>query len=225
MSALLAPPQKLKLKDCPPLESGDHLDAAEFMRRYEAMESRGDERRAELINGVVYLMFPAHLESHGRSDSVIQQWLAHYSTFATDVCHAINTTVLLGRKNVPQPDGLLWHTKGGNAVRTDDDYLKGAPELVAETSASTASFDSHEKLKAYLKGGVKEYIIWRTLDGELDWFVAENGKYIHLVPDKTGVIRSRYFKGLWLNVPALLAHDRRAVLRTLEDGLRSSGKL
>lgn len=224
MSGLLAPPIRPSLRECPSLQNGDHLDAAEFMRRYEAMGARGDHRQAELINGIVYLVFPAHFESRGESDSVIQQWLAHYSTFVSDVRHATNATVMLGQKSVPQPDGLLWHTTGGSARRNNDDYLVGAPELVAETSASSASYDSHEKLDSYLHAGVKEYLVWRTLDGALDWHVREDGKYLRLSPDAQGVIRSRYFEGLWLNLPALLALDRRGVLRTLEDGLRAAGK-
>jgi Uma2 family endonuclease len=208
---------------CPPLQNGDHLDASEFMRRYEAMEARGEHIRAELINGIVYFMYPAHIESHGKADSILQMWLANYAAYAPHVDHATNGTVRLNEESMPMPDGFLWDTEAKNAWLTDDDYLEGAPDLVAETAATSAAYDCHEKLEAYRLAGVREYLISRTLDNELDWFVLEKGSYERLSPDEKGVIRSKYFPGLWLNVPALLAKNRREVLRTLDEGLTSQG--
>ena len=46
----------------PPLESGDRLTRAEFERRYEAMP---EVKRAELINGVVYMGSPVRFRAHG----------------------------------------------------------------------------------------------------------------------------------------------------------------
>jgi Uma2 family endonuclease len=211
------------LRACPPLQSGDHLDAAEFLRRYEGHEARGEHIKAELISGIVYIVLPAHYEAHGKSDSILQYWLAHYATFAQGTDHAINATVMLNIEDVPQPDGFLWDTTASNARVTPDDYLEGAPELIVETSATSVSYDSRQKLEAYLRAGVREYIIWRTLDGELDWFVLEQGKYVRQQPDAGGILRSRHFQGLWLNVTALFARDRRGVLRTLEEGLAAAG--
>src|SRR6058998_3113934 len=47
---------------CPPLENGDRLTRAEFERRYDAMP---ELRKAELIEGVVYLTSPVHVDQHG----------------------------------------------------------------------------------------------------------------------------------------------------------------
>jgi Uma2 family endonuclease len=221
MATLLEAPAAAQHPIIPWLNNGDHMGAAEFMRRYEAMEEAGDHTRAELINGVVYFMMPVHFSAHGKSDSILQQWLAHYSTFVPNVEHASNATVKLGRKDVSQPDGFLWDRSADNARLSNDDYLEGAPELVAETSASSASYDCREKLESYLRAGVREYIIWRTLDAELDWFTLEDDEYIPITADAQGIVRSRYFNGLWLNKPALLAHDRRAVLATLEEGIKA----
>ena len=44
----------------PPLENGDHLTAVEFLRRYEAMPQL---KRAELIEGVVYMGSPVRYAS------------------------------------------------------------------------------------------------------------------------------------------------------------------
>ena len=48
---------------CIPLESGDRLTRAEFERRYSA---RPDIKKAELIEGVVYVATPVRIEEHAR---------------------------------------------------------------------------------------------------------------------------------------------------------------
>jgi len=57
-------------KPIPP-HAGDHLSASEFLRRYEAAD---EQVKAELINGVVCLMFSAPLEAYGKPDSLISMW-------------------------------------------------------------------------------------------------------------------------------------------------------
>jgi hypothetical protein len=52
MTMLLEGSARAKL---PPLENGEHLDAEEFLRRYEAMP---EVRKAELIQGRVYMAIP-----------------------------------------------------------------------------------------------------------------------------------------------------------------------
>ena len=203
-----------------PLQAGDHLGASEFIRRYEAA---GDGVRAELINGIVYLMSPSHLEAHGKPDSLISMWLSHYAAFTPSVEHAVGPTVKLSRGDVPEPDGLLFvrPEAGGDCRITADDYLSGAPEFVVEVSASSASYDSREKRDMYLRAGVREYVVWRTYDEAVDWFVLQDDEYACLEPDPEGVLRSPTLPGLWLNTQALLAHDRRGVLDTLEAGLQA----
>ena len=46
----------------PPLQNGDRLTRAEFERRYEAMPH---VKKAELIEGVVYMPSPVSFENHG----------------------------------------------------------------------------------------------------------------------------------------------------------------
>jgi len=37
----------------------------------------------------------------------------------------------------------------------------------------SASFALHTKLHVYRRNGVREYVVWRVLDQQLDWFVLE----------------------------------------------------
>jgi len=220
-----APLRRAKLPPArvPPLANGDRLTAAEFMRRYESTQ---EDFKAELINGITYVMMPAHFEGHGVADSITNLWLGHYAWKTTGVQHAQNVTTKLSRFDIPQPDGvLLWKAeKGGQTRRTPDDYLEGAPELVVEVAASSSNYDMHDKRDAYLRAGVKEYIVVRTWDKAVSWFILEDDQYIELQPDKKGVCRSQVFPGLWLNVPALIALDRAGVLNTLEAGLADRKK-
>ena len=83
-----------------------------------------------------------------------------------------------------------------------DDYVEGAPELLAEIAASSASYDMHDKMDAYRRNGVQEYLVWRVYDEQLDWFALRDGEYIRLTPDESGVTSSRVFPGLRLAVAA-----------------------
>jgi hypothetical protein len=68
---------------------------------------------------------------------------------------------------------------------------------------------------------VREYLVWRTFDGELDWFRLRGKKYVRVQPDDKGVIASSVFPGLRLNVKALLTGNMKKVLAELQKGLKS----
>jgi Uma2 family endonuclease len=193
------------------LENGDRLNRFEFERRYTA----SNIKKAELIEGLVYaaspLRFTPHAEPHGR----IIGWLIAYQAMASGLKVGIEPTVRLDADNEPQPDAVLFRL-GGNAQVDEDGYITGSPELIVEIAASTVSYDLHAKKRAYERNGVKEYIVWRTLDQQIDWFVLENGQYVELAPDAAGIIHSREFEGLRLNVSAILNGDISTVLKTLQ---------
>ncbi len=103
-----------------------------------------------------------------------------------------------------------------------DDYLEGAPELIVEVASSSVARDLHEKRRAYLRNGVREYVVWRVHDGALDWFGLEDGDYVPLAPDAAGtIVESRVFPGLRLAVDALLAGHMAEVLAELQAGIRT----
>ncbi len=204
----------------PPLENGDRLTRDEFERRYLAMP---EKVKAELIEGVVYMASPVRITHHAKPHSRIMGWLFNYVVSTKSVDFADNATVRLDFDNEPQPDAVLYIKEefGGNSYISEDDYLEGSPELVVEIASSTVSYDTSEKKKIYRRNGVKEYIIWRVDNGEIDWFVWENGEYVRLEADQNGVIESRLFGGLRLNAKAILNDDLAQVLTDLQEGLAS----
>ncbi|QLE57091.1 Uma2 family endonuclease [Nostoc sp. TCL26-01] len=200
----------------PPLENGDKLTRAEFERRYHAMPNL---KKAELIEGVVYVASPLRIKSHGEPHAYVMGWLATYKAATPGVGLADNTTVIIDADNEPQPDALLRIENGGQSSITDDDYLAGAPELIVEIAASSASYDLHEKLKVYRRNQVQEYLVWRVYDHQFDWFKLQAGAYIPIEPNPDNIICSQVFPGLWLAKSALLAGDLAQVLAVLQQGL------
>ncbi len=209
------------LAEPPPLQNGDRLRTQEFLRRYEAMP---ELKKAELIEGVVYMGSQVSAEEHSEPDGLIHGWLWSYATRTPGVRFFPNATVILDTDNALQPDACLCLNtgQGGRTRITPKKYLAGSPELVTEIAASSASIDLHDKMEAYARNGVAEYLVWRTLERRCDWFILENEKYHRLIPNVRGLLRSRAFPGLVLDVRALLAMDAPKVLTALQRGLVSA---
>ena len=205
----------------PPLENGDRLTRAEFERRYEAMP---DVKKAELIEGEVYLPSPVRYRRHSHPHTRLVNWLSNYETDTPGVGAGDNGTIRLDVDNEPQPDAFLiiQPEHGGQARISEDDYIEGAPELVAEVASSSASYDLGKKLNAYRRNGVREYVVWRVLDCQVDWFVNREGRFERMLPSADGILRSTVFPGLWLDPAALVRGDKAAVQGILQQGLDSA---
>jgi Uma2 family endonuclease len=196
-----------------PLESGDRLTRAEFHRRY---CQHPEIKKAELIEGVVYVASPVRFDLHAEPHATVIWWLKSYALQAPGDRVGDNPTVFLDADNEDQPDPILWRERGGTARLTDKHYIQGAPDLVVEIAASSASYDLHDKLRVYRRAGVPEYVVWRIMDGAIDWFDLQEGVYVRREPGAGGIIESRIFPGLRLAVTALLAGDHAAVLAALD---------
>jgi Uma2 family endonuclease len=191
------------------LEAGDHMSREEFERRY-AM--RPDIHKAELVQGVVHVPSPVKIPEHGTPAGTMAVWIGLYALTHADTQFATDGTVRLSPVDVVQPDVMLWRTEGGSARLDADHYIEGAPELVVEVAASSATYDLHTKKESYRLAGVKEYIVWRTLDAAIDWFRLTDSEYELVAADDEGAIESAHFPGLRLNVPLMLSGDAAAIL-------------
>ncbi|MDY6782930.1 MAG: Uma2 family endonuclease [Cyanobacteriota bacterium] len=205
-------------KSIPPLENGDRLTRLEFEIRYEKMPRL---KKAELIEGVVYMGSPLRIDRHGNPHIHVATWLGIYEAATPGVQTGDNCTVRLDADNEPQPDVLLRKKEGGQSTISEDGYVEGAPELIVEIAASTVSIDLHDKQRVYRRNQVQEYLVWRVDDRELDWFRLKEGKYIKSKPDEKGIIRSEVYPGLWLDTNALLAGNLAKVLEGLQQGIAS----
>ena len=202
------------------LESGDRLSRAEFERRYRSMPQL---KKAELIEGVVYVASPVRIKQHGEPHGDIITWLGLYKVATPSLMLGDNPTVRLDLDNEPQPDALLRidEAKGGQSRISEDDYIEGAPELIVEIAASSVSYDLHDKLQAYRRNGVREYLVWLTQEHAFRWYALQKGEYVQQQPDKSGILHSQIFPGLQLAVDALLAGEMNRVLAMLQQGIDS----
>jgi Putative restriction endonuclease len=202
------------------LEPGDKLTRDEFERRYEAMPQL---KKAELLEGVVHMPSPVRWNRHSYPHADLICWLGRYRAFTPGVQVGDNCTVRLDLDNEPQPDAALIvePSRGGQVRLSPDDYIVGAPELVAEVAASSVNIDLTTKLHVYRRNQVREYLVWRVLERAIDWFVLRQSQYDRLTPGPDGVYRSEVFPGLWLDAAALTRFDLAAVLRCAQQGLAS----
>jgi Uma2 family endonuclease len=201
----------------PRLESGDELSRDEFERRYQAMP---DVKKAELIEGIVYMPSPVRYDQHGLPHAQLMGLLTAYYFETPGVLCCDNSTVRLDLINEPQPDAVLFiEPSRGGTVRLVDGYIEGGPDLVAEVSATTVSIDLKAKLRAYHRNQVREYLVWRVKELAIDWFVLRGSEYVRLEADAAGVLKSTVFPGLWLDAPALLSGDLPKFVACLRAGL------
>ncbi len=146
----------------PPLQNGDHLSRAEFERRYDAMPG---VKKAELIEGVVHMPSPVIHQQHGKQHFDLIGCLAQYVANTPGTEGGDNSTLKLDLNNEPQPDAfVIIPPQFGGQVQFEKGYIVGAPEWIGEVSASSVTYDLHEKLEAYRRNRVKEYVVWRVLD-------------------------------------------------------------
>jgi Uma2 family endonuclease len=204
----------------PELQNGDRLTRAEFERRYAAMEH---VKKAELIEGEVFMGSRVSFLSHAQPHANVMAWLGLYMMNTTAALCGDNGSVVLDLDNEIQPDAILLieSAAGGQAHIGEDGYIHGAPELVVEIAASSVSIDLNRKLNAYRRNGVHEYVVWRMLDREIDWFVLRDGMFEKQNPDSAGLLRSQVFPGLVLDPAAMIAGNLKAVAASQTSALNS----
>ena len=204
----------------PLLEAGDYLTRPEFERRYHA---HPELKKAELIEGIVYMPSSVRADKHGDPHFDIIGWLAFYRMTTPGVRGSDNATVRFDFINEPQPDVLLRldPAVGGNSWIDGDGYLQGAPELVVEVAASSTSYDLHQKKATYARHGVQEYLVLQANEQQVSWFSLRNGVYELIPIDPDGVLRSRVFPGLWFHPAAFWADHMPNLLAVLQQGLAS----
>lgn len=204
----------------PRLQPGDRLTRAEFEKRFDATPGL---KKAELIEGTVYMPPPVSHSDHGSPHADLMAFVGLYRIHTPGVIGGDNSSLRLDLDNMPQPDAYLMIPSmcGGQATVDEDGYVSGAPELIAEIAASSVSYDLHQKLNVYRRSGVREYVVWRTQDRAIDYFILRAGEYQRLSPGDDGICRSEVFPGLWLSTEAMLAGDLAAVAKVVQQGAAS----
>jgi Uma2 family endonuclease len=176
--------------------------------------------RFELIGGVVHIPSPQR-RRHSRYQSKLDFVLGLYEVATPGLELLINPTTILSESSEPEPDLQLrvLSAFGGQSRETEDDYVEGPPELMAEISYATRRIDLGQKRIDYQEAGVIEYLVLDVERQELHWFHFPSGRPI--TPNRQGIWKSRVFPGLWLDGRALLARDSARLVEVVQKGLAS----
>lgn len=209
-STILSPP-------LPRLRHGERLSRDEFQRRYEAMS----DVKAELLDGVVYIVSSPVSEYHGNPHADLVTWMGFYRAYTPGIVNGDNTTLRLPVDADAQPDGYLRiaESHGGRTCLDESGYVIGAPDLIGEVAYSSLAYDKSVKRPIYQREKVREFILWRVEERIIDWYALHGESYDELSVDPSGIIRSEIFPGLWLDVTAMVRGDLAKVLEVLQQGI------
>lgn len=200
-----------------PFASGDRLSQRAF---HDLFLKTPDGVRAELIEGTVFVASPVsslHAKYHRR----LVGWIDRYVEATPGVEGYDNATQILGPDTEVMPDvSLLVEPECGGQVRYDGKYLSGSPELVIEVALSSVAIDLRMKKSDYERAGVKEYLVVILSSKAIQWFIRKGKRFVESQP-VGGVIRSREFPGLWLDLAGLFSNSTKAMSTTLGRGLAS----
>lgn len=204
----------------PWLENGERMDREMFLERY---QNTPEHFRAELIEGIVYVMTSPLKNRHARSDNHLGGCIFVYTAATPGTMGQDNATTVMGKKTVPQPDSalLILEEYGGQSRDGEDDFTYGAPELLVEVAHSSRSIDLYAKFRDYEQAGVREYLIFDLRQRILQWFELRDGRFTPLAADPDGLFHSRVFPGFWIDPSALVARNLAALLAALQRGLAS----
>jgi hypothetical protein len=184
---------------------------------HEVYETTPENFKAELIGGIVYVASPLRVR-HATNYSPLASVFFAYESRTKGVESGDNATVLLGDESEPQPDLYLRILPdcGGQSNTTSDNYIDGAPELLAEIAHSSQAIDLHAKREDYRRYGVLEYLVLSLREGALRWFDLRADQELAL---DGGICRVNSFPGLWIDSAALMARDYAGLMRALDQGL------
>lgn len=201
----------------PLLENGDRMSQAEFHRRY---QDYPEGVKFELVGGIVYMASPLR-HRHSSYHQKLNWVLLLYEEGTPGVESCDNATVILGEESEPQPDAALRILAecGGQSRVDEDEYIAGAPELLAEVAYSSRAIDMNQKREDYERAGLLEYLVLCIEEQELRWFHFPSGGEI--TPNRQGISRSLVFPGLWIDVQALMEQKKTRLREVVEQGMTS----
>ena len=215
---------KISKPKTPPLEAGDRLSGSKFRQRYAQMsENQRSGQTAELIESKVHFSSNLRFESYSDCRSNIFNWLGIYAAATQGTSLHSEVLLCLDADNLLMPDAILRldESAGGRSRLVPSNEIEGTPELIVEIAASRATICLREKLQAYRRNGVSEYIVWQVFDERIDWFNLQLDSYVNAVPDQEGILQSQLFSGLWLDSKALIDGNVTRTAEVRQAGLES----
>lgn len=184
------------------------VEVAERMTSREFFRYAPEDQKAELIDGVMIVHSPPLL-THERLFGFLLRLLAGYVE-EHDLGEVLGsrTPVELEVEQAYEPDILFVTRDRADIVESKGVF--GAPDLVIEIlSAGTIQYDRGPKFRAYEQAGVRE--LW-LIDPHgpvgTEFFQLQGMRFVPVMPDDDGILRSVAVPGFWINVDWLWPGER-----------------
>ena len=174
------------------VEVAERMTAAEFFRR------APEDRKAELIDGVMIMPSPptdTHERLAGFLFTLLRMFAEEHDLGEVRGSH---TAVKLADDQAPEPD-VLFVAREQEHIITDEGVF-GAPDLVIEVlSASTAASDRGPKFRAYEYAGVRElWLIDPYGPAGTEFYQRAGNVFKPVMPNANGIIESAALPGFKL---------------------------
>ena len=176
------------------------VEIAERMTAEEFMRDAPEDRKAELIDGVLIMPSPAST-THERLQVYLLTLLRIYvDTHDLGDVLGSRSAVVLAADQAPEPDILFVSKKRRKIIQEKGVF--GAPDFVVELlSAGTARNDRGPKFHAYERAGVAELWLIDPYGPEgTQFFQLQEGRFVEVQADKNGILRSTAVPGFWLDL-------------------------
>ncbi|BCX05219.1 MAG: hypothetical protein KatS3mg053_3157 [Candidatus Roseilinea sp.] len=199
------------------VEVVERMTAREFFRR------APEDRKAELIDGVMIMPSPP-TDRHERLVGFLFTLLRMYcEDWDLGEVRGSRTAVELAEDQVTEPD-VLFVAKDRASIINDQGVF-GAPDLVIEVlSASTAAYDRGAKFRAYEHAGVRElWLIDPYGPAGTEFYQRVGSIFQPVMPDVDGFVRSVALPGFKLKVSWLWPQERFVPVREALEAMGRAG--
>ncbi len=184
------------------VEVAERMTAKDFFRR------APEDRKAELIDGVLIMPSPPS-DQHERLQIFLLRLIGEYAErFDLGEVRGSRTAVELAEDQAPEPDILFVAKERAGIIR--DEGVFGSPNLVVEVlSASTAANDRGAKFRAYEHAGVGElWLIDPYGPAGTEFYQRQGTTLKPVMPDADGVVHSTTLPGMKLRLAWLWPAER-----------------
>ncbi|MDZ7359185.1 MAG: Uma2 family endonuclease [candidate division KSB1 bacterium] len=177
--------------------------------------SRVPERKADLIDGEIYLASPATLV-HEDCLTCLQALLRFYvNAKQLGVIIGSRVAMKVSEYDAPEPD--IMFIKKERLHLLGETEIFGPADLVVEVvSPGSRRLDFVDKRELYANYGVLEYWLIDLYKQQAFFWKNLNGVWEELPVDEKGVVRSEALPGFWLRVDWLFTAEELDELEILE---------
>jgi Uma2 family endonuclease len=192
------------------MDKVNYFLSAEYQKRMAFREWLDEDKKAEFINGEIFMHSPVK-RKHWKASTLLSRILGVYSSLNDLGEIAVEKALIALTRNDYEPDICFWLKEKANNF-FDDQMIFPAPDFVVEIlSRITAKNDRTIKHQDYAAHGIKEYWIIDPNRQSIDQFILI-GNDTEYMPAKTHLIsqdiKSFVIEGF--NIPVVAIFDEQA---------------